>query len=59
MSTNKLLTSSIMLFCLWIVCISVINVGGEVHLMLLFAVVSFLAYFFNHRNHHRNIALKH
>lgn len=55
MSKNKLLSSSILLFVIWGICFFVIKVGGEVHLMLFFSLLSFLTHYF----HHRNMALKH
>jgi hypothetical protein len=38
-------------------CFFLLEIGGVVHLMLLFAVISFVTYFFN--NNHKKIAFKH
>lgn len=56
MINNKLLSGAILLFCCWALCFFVLHVGGVVHLMLLFAVISFLTYL---NNNHKKIAFKH
>lgn len=54
MIRSKLLTGSILLFLCWFLCYVGLNVGGVIHVLLLFSIISMAAHIFS-----RNIALKH
>ncbi len=54
MIRSKLLTGSIILFFCWLSCYVLLNVGGVVHFLLLFSVVSMASHIFT-----KDIALKH